>query len=190
MATHPFEKSGLGRAPFRLVHMEVRVGPMRTTLSSGVVVESGAPGQPMGTCQHCGMGIKYVCVIKDADGNISEVGTTCVEKCGKRADSTFQDIGLASDVEYVRRNHTNRIRRAKAAAKKAEAKRERERKRRVRAIRDAKAFLRTNPGLGDALSHKNNRAIRSLRENLAKWGSLSEAQINLAKKIAAQEEAS
>ena len=40
----------------------------------------GAPGQPMGTCDHCGMGIKYVYSIRSGDGNVFKVGSQCVKK--------------------------------------------------------------------------------------------------------------
>ena len=73
---HPFEVSGLGVAPFQFVDCYQSRGPIIMPDGSQV----GAPGQAMGTCQHCGTGIAYCCVILDAHGKRSIVGSTCVEK--------------------------------------------------------------------------------------------------------------
>lgn len=78
MLVHPFEVSGCGRAPFAFVGVEYRVGPI--DLGGGLSV--GAPGQPMGTCAHCGTGIAECCVIRDADGKTFIVGNVCVGKTG------------------------------------------------------------------------------------------------------------
>lgn len=78
---HPFEKSGCGRAPFRFIGYECRVGPIKyTDPETGIQMECGAPGQPMGTCDHCGTGIMHCCIIQDADGKRFIVGTSCVAK--------------------------------------------------------------------------------------------------------------
>lgn len=77
--THPFEVAGLGVAPFRFVGLDVKVGPI--DLGNGAF--TGAPGQPMGTCDYCGQGIAYCCTIQDANGATFIVGSTCVEKAEK-----------------------------------------------------------------------------------------------------------
>lgn len=73
---HPFEKSGLGKAPFRYIGLVERVcgGPDANGFQIGVA------GQPAGTCDHCGTGIKYCCQIVSADGKRFEVGCDCVMK--------------------------------------------------------------------------------------------------------------
>ena len=76
MCQHPFEQSGCGVAPFKFVRLEYRVGPIK--LGDGT--EVGAPGQPMGTCDHCGMGIAYCCIIRDTNGKEFVVGSVCVNK--------------------------------------------------------------------------------------------------------------
>lgn len=83
-AVHVFERAGLGRAPFRLVRIERRVGPY--PVGGGVYV--GSPGQPVGSCQYCGEGIAECCVIRSADGRDFIVGSVCVNKTG--------DAGLRS----------------------------------------------------------------------------------------------
>lgn len=82
MNVHPFEKAGLGKAPFKFVGMETRVGPIKF-IENGVEVQAGAPGQPMGTCEYCGMGIAVCCSIRSSDGKHFIVGSTCVEKTSK-----------------------------------------------------------------------------------------------------------
>lgn len=66
---HPFEKAGLGRAPFAFVAMRENV-------------YSACPGhsQPGGTCDYCGTGIMYECVIESSDGKRFVVGSDCVRK--------------------------------------------------------------------------------------------------------------
>lgn len=77
-AVHPFEAAGLGKAPFRVVGVERRVGPI--PLPDGSF--AGAPGQPMGCCQFCFTGIAECWLIQSADGRQSVVGCDCVRKTG------------------------------------------------------------------------------------------------------------
>jgi hypothetical protein len=80
---HPFEKSGLGKAPFRCVGFSRKIGPIRrieVINGVGVEVMIGAPGQPMGACQHCGQGIADCFEIRSADGKTFIVGSDCVGK--------------------------------------------------------------------------------------------------------------
>lgn len=79
---HRFEQAGLGNAPFRLVDVVRKVGPIKMPLDGGAWAEVGSPGQPMGTCAYCGTGIAECCVIESADGRRFEVGNVCVGKTG------------------------------------------------------------------------------------------------------------
>lgn len=90
---HVFERAGLGKAPFRFIRVERRVGPL--DMGNGCFV--GAPGQPMGTCQYCGEGIAECCVIRSADGREFVVGNVCVGKTG--------DAGLRKVVAAAVREH-------------------------------------------------------------------------------------
>jgi hypothetical protein len=65
---HPFEASGLGLAPFRLLS----------------IVASGLRG-----CAHCGTGIKVHCHIQSADGRRFIVGSDCVRKVAEKVDTTL-----------------------------------------------------------------------------------------------------
>ena len=91
---HPFEKSGLGKAPFRLVGHGTRIGPIRIPNPDGTTTEIGSPGQPMGSCKHCGMGIADCYVIRSSDGKEFEVGSSCVLKT--------DDPGLKKEVKRIR----------------------------------------------------------------------------------------
>ena len=84
---HPFERAGLGLAPFRCID----------------AVESNLSG-----CAYCGTGIKIHCLIRSSDGKTFIVGTDCVAKVELSVDKT-----LALDV----RKAMAKIRRAKADAR-------------------------------------------------------------------------
>src|SRR5688572_901771 len=66
---HPFEKAGLGLAPFRF-----------TGMSKNVISHGDGITQPGGTCDFCGEGIMWECYIRAADGKIFKVGNVCVAK--------------------------------------------------------------------------------------------------------------
>lgn len=78
---HPWELAGLGRPPYRVTGVETRVGPIH--MPDGTMV--GAPGQPMGTCDYCGQGIKEVFRIASADNRRFEVGCDCVRRAYQEA---------------------------------------------------------------------------------------------------------
>jgi len=81
---HPFESTGCGVAPFRVVgfeHLGFRAAP-------------GAPEQAGGVCDHCGTAIKNAYVIAEAGGNRFRVGSSCV---AKTADKTLLDGRKAID---------------------------------------------------------------------------------------------
>ncbi len=67
---HPFQKAGLGTAPFRLDRFEVRKHQAC----------HGAPVQPGTCCDYCGTGIMLVYWIRSSEGNEFKVGSSCVEK--------------------------------------------------------------------------------------------------------------
>lgn len=82
---HVFQVAGLGQAPFRLVGYRQEVGPINPVRADGTIDHSvliGAPGQPMGTCDFCGNGIKHVFVIESSDGKRFRTGSECVYKTG------------------------------------------------------------------------------------------------------------
>lgn len=88
---HPFEKSGLGKAPFQFIGAYEDRGPHRSVGPGGVTIEVGSPGQPMGTCDHCGTGIATCCKIRSADGKTFIVGSSCVMKTAQEAGDTCME---------------------------------------------------------------------------------------------------
>lgn len=78
---HVFEAAGLGKAPFRVLGVECKVGPIRYE-RNGVEVQVGSPGQPMGCCAYCFTGIMECWSIRSADGKVFDVGCECVRKTG------------------------------------------------------------------------------------------------------------
>jgi hypothetical protein len=106
---HPFESAGLGRAPFRFIGVDYRVGPIRIANRDGTETQIGAPGQPMGTCEFCGQGIAECCMIQDADGKRFVVGNVCVAKTNdpKLIDETKRAVGRAA---LERKRERDRVR--------------------------------------------------------------------------------
>ena len=94
--THTFTLSGLGEAPFSLVH----------------------PGDPKAQenqaffCEHCGTGLKNRFFVKSADGKVSVVGIDCLNKTG--------DQGLMDGEKRLRRQLRQEERQAKTDAKVAQ----------------------------------------------------------------------
>jgi hypothetical protein len=70
---HVFERSGLGTAPFRCVDVFEKF-----------ITHHDGSTQASGSCQHCGTGIRWCCVVRGADGREFIVGNSCVEKTGDR----------------------------------------------------------------------------------------------------------
>ena len=78
-AIHPFEKAGLGKAPFRyvgMVYQEIAYGE-RVLGSVGGCLATTKPG---GTCDYCGTYILDMFRIESADGQRFKVGCDCVRK--------------------------------------------------------------------------------------------------------------
>jgi hypothetical protein len=107
---HPFEASGLGKAPFQFKGMYEDRGPH--TLEDGTQV--GSPGQPMGTCHYCGMGIAFCCAIESSDGRKFIVGTDCVKKTYKDSALTEMDRALANSVDKAVKERQSALRRERS----------------------------------------------------------------------------
>jgi hypothetical protein len=76
---HPFEKAGLGKAPFRYigqVHQQISYGQAVIGHIGGVPVTT----KPGGTCDACGTYIIDMFRIVSADGQKSVVGCDCILK--------------------------------------------------------------------------------------------------------------
>jgi hypothetical protein len=109
---HPWEKAGLGKAPFTWLRVECRVGPIKTELPDGTTLEQGAPGQPMGCCDYCSNGIAECHVIRSADGREFIVGCDCVRKVNAKGSRV---LAAAEQAAQNLRNAKARERRAAKA---------------------------------------------------------------------------
>jgi hypothetical protein len=92
---HPFERAGLGTAPFRFIGMDVKRGPIQLADGS----EVGSPGQPMGTCDYCGTGIADCYSVQSADGKRFIVGCDCVCKLARTSNEKRDPIIAAINRE-------------------------------------------------------------------------------------------
>lgn len=91
---HPFQAAGLGLAPYVYIGMIEKVCSGQPN-EHGVTI--GYAGQPAGTCDYCGQGIRYVCRIRSADGREFGVGCDCVLKLER------EDNRLIDAVEQAQR---------------------------------------------------------------------------------------
>lgn len=152
---HPFERSGHGHAPYRIVDFGTKT----------YQACHGAPIQPGGTCDHCGTAIIYYATIRSANGVTFRVGLDCVMK-------THQDPELVAQARAERR----RISRAQRQERRA---RERLAQRRHR----VRWFLRQEPGILRVL-RVPHPILADLRRSLSRFGSLTDAQVELAYSLA------
>jgi hypothetical protein len=164
--THPFEKAGLGKAPFSC-----------TGVSENVFTLPDGTSKAGGCCDYCGTGIRWEFWIKGsvAGARQFKVGCDCVAKTGRGIEN----------FEKVRADHT-RARRQEGAEKRAEKKREARKawideQHAARAIERAaatEAWRKENSALAarlDAYTGEND-FLRSMIERLGYWGTLSEKQ--------------
>lgn len=84
-AAHPWERNGLGVAPYRLV------GSGRMTYQA----TPDAPVQPGTSCDYCGEGISNVFFIKAACGSHFKVGCNCVLKVSSKGDRVVKEVNAA-----------------------------------------------------------------------------------------------
>lgn len=161
--THPFEKTGLGKAPFSCTHVTENV----FTLPDGTSKAGGC-------CDYCGTGIRWEFWIKGSVAGAKQfkVGCDCVAKTG---------WGIEG-FEKVRAAHTRARRQAGAQSRRAarqaqvaaeRAQRQADRLEATQAWRDANsavvARLEAYEGTNDFL--------RSSAYNLAQWGNLTQRQL-------------
>ncbi len=83
---HPFERAGLGLAPFRFVGSH----------EEKYQACQGAPVQPGASCDYCGTAIMVVCVIQSSDGKRFKVGCDCVAKTYAECDVSMDRYSDAS----------------------------------------------------------------------------------------------
>jgi hypothetical protein len=155
--THPFEKAGLGYAPFCCVGCRENWFEM-----------PGFGRKPGGSCNYCGTGILYEYVIKDKNGKTFVVGCDCVEKTGQQVE----------DFRKVRLQHARERRAVKATVRRAT--RQAERQARQVERQDAAAIWKSEHAvLVAALTEYagTNNFLLSMQQQLNQWGSLTTRQV-------------
>lgn len=70
----------------------------------------GATAQAAGTCNYCGIGIRYCYIIEAADGKRFEVGCDCVRKIEREDNRLFSEV---EKIERTFKREQNRKRREK-----------------------------------------------------------------------------
>jgi len=153
---HPFEKTGLGKAPFRVVGFVVMK----------FQAHPDAPVQPGSSCDHCGTSIMNVFRIKGANGETFKVGIDCVRK-------TY-DKGLRIEAQKVAREYKREVVRIAREASRTE-----------RAKTARETFMAANPGIELAMAC-GHKITDDLASKLKTYGSLSPAQVELAWKLYAE----
>lgn len=103
---HPFEKRGLGLAPFRCV------GSYESKFQA-IPGDPSCPIQPGSVCDYCGNGIMNVFVIKSSDGKKFKVGCDCVAQTAQACAKTELERDARKVVVAV-----NKIKTAAANARK------------------------------------------------------------------------
>lgn len=104
VVTHPFEKAGFGRPPFRYVgHTE-----------SVVIDYPGASPRPGSSCDYCGAAIRDVFFVESADGKKFKVGCDCVKKTERRDNVADRKFTTAIEkIVKAKRNAAARERNAR-----------------------------------------------------------------------------
>lgn len=166
---HPFENSGLGQAPFRLVAIRKNI-------------YSAAPGhsQPGGCCAYCSQGILWECVIRSHDGKVFTVGQDCVRKL-ERDDNKLVDA-VKRELARIAREEREAAREARWQARRKEIEVELDRQREANggltdaelADRDRKAaeeasragWITQNQWLISVLEGQEGEFCRSMCESL------------------------
>lgn len=99
MVEHPFQRAGLGLAPFKCMGVEEKT----------YQACPGAPVQPGGSCDYCGTGIRYMVHVLSADNNRFKIGMDCAQKLYKESNTK---IPREDSVARAIREHKNELARA------------------------------------------------------------------------------
>ena len=160
---HPFERAGLGKAPFKCTHV-----------TENVFVVGDGTTKAGGCCDYCGTGIRWEFWIRGsvAGARQFKVGCDCVAKTGWGIDG----------FEKVRLEHTRARRQAGAQkrrdARKAQIEAERAQRQTERLLaslawRDANSALVTRLTAYEGA----NEFLKSMAHNLTHWGNLTARQV-------------
>ena len=152
-ALHPFERAGLGRAPFRCTGVRENWFEM-----------PGFGRKPGGCCNYCSTGILYEYSILSADGKTFIVGSDCVKRTGAQVAGFREErLKLAREKRTAKRQEPFAERQARWAQEREQRRAE---------------FSSSNAELIQWLeaARHNDRFLSDMWANLTHWGSLTERQ--------------
>ena len=103
-AIHPFEKAGLGKAPFRYVGAIDQPTNRDGSVIIGHIGGCHVETKPGGTCDYCGLAIINMFRVRSADGNTFKVGCDCLKKVDIINPSTLKaDVKKTKDAKADQR---------------------------------------------------------------------------------------
>ncbi len=110
---HPFEMTGLGKAPFRFLRMK-----------TNLFISAGCLPKPGGSCDHCWTNIMYEYYIRSSDGKVSKVGSDCIKKLGSQGKASLSPsdsvlISAARDAKTLADRKANVAKKLAAKARAA-----------------------------------------------------------------------
>ena len=171
---HPFEKAGLGKAPFRFVSVQ----------------DSRAiNGHGLTSCDYCGTAIRWQFLIESFDGKGAKVGCDCIAR--------VHDHGLLTLAKTAKRNHLSALRREARETKRSAERAAREEARRVRLEAYRESF-RKECASDDVLKFcleiydserkegesSNTKIVRDIMESGLDWGGVTFNQRKLLERLA------
>lgn len=171
---HPFEKAGLGKAPFTCV------GVTKNMWTSGC----GTVTKPGGSCDYCGTGIAYEFWIVGATGSKFKVGCDCVLRTGA-ADTVDGFKKVKAQHEKARRDVKKAAQRAQWAAEK----KARQDERAAQLPAQVETFKAANADFVARLEKDTSDFAKDLLGKLHGWGSLTQPQMDAIKRGWAREDA-
>lgn len=162
---HPWELAGLGRAPFRYVGMYEELFRM----PDGSVKAGGS-------CNYCGQGIRYCFKCVSSDDKSFVVGCDCIARVHSPAER------IVGETEKALKDFKRKARaeaRAKVHRERAEERRvriERERAENLAACQADPLYARIKAVVGVATRDGANGFLVDMRDNMERWGGLTEKQ--------------
>lgn len=160
---HPFQKSGLGIAPFSCTHV-----------TENVFALPDGTSKAGGCCDYCGTGIRWEFWIKGSVAGAKQfkVGCDCVAKTGWGIEG-FEKV-RAAHIRARRQAGAQSRRAARQAQVAAErAQKAAERQEATQAWRDANSAVVARLTAYES----TNNFLRDMIQNLAQWGNLSARQL-------------
>lgn len=159
---HPFEKSGLGVAPFQCI-----------SVRENFIQHPDGSTQAGGCCDYCGTGIRWEYLIRSGDNKSFKVGCDCVEKTGGSS--------AVIDFKEVRLKLARERRTLKAADRRATRQAQWETEKKIRTeqrMTATAAWRQENATLVIQLTDYvgQNNFIIAMKHQLAEWGSLNNRQ--------------